>query len=193
LTGSPFAEFAAQKAGLDRPKAAVAITRTAHLFRIGLPRFTAFRQFLVNWRATIVRKLPPPRSAIRSHPAEPLCGLPTVPAHGGSTCRPVTHPCRAVGRRGYRPGGPPAARALAVLPRRTSHSRMRGVSRRACCRRVSGAPWPCGEPAVAGEAVDRAASLPPEQVVVRLDPGELQSRGLPTWQRRTRPRVPRAG
>jgi hypothetical protein len=162
LTGSPLPS-SPRRSGLDRRKAAATTRRTAHLFRIGLPCFTAF--LLVIWRATIVWKLPPARSAIRhSHPAEPLCGLPTVPAHGGSTCRPVTHPCRAVGRRGSRrPGGPPAARALAVLPRPTSHStRVRGVSRQACCRRVSGAPGLCGEPAVASEAVDRAASLPPE-------------------------------
>src|SRR5216683_558149 len=49
----------------------------------------------------------------------------------------MTHLCRAAGRRGSRPGGPPAGRALAAPPRRTSHStRVRGVLLRACCQRV---------------------------------------------------------
>jgi hypothetical protein len=38
-----------------------------------------------------VRNLPPMRFAIRhSHPAQPLCGLPTVQVHGGSTSRVMT-------------------------------------------------------------------------------------------------------
>src|ERR1700730_2494115 len=40
---------------------------------------------------SFVRNLPPMRSAIRhSRPAQPLCGLPTVQVHGGSTCRLMT-------------------------------------------------------------------------------------------------------
>src|SRR6266705_612995 len=105
----------------------------------------------------------------------------------------MTRLCRVAGRRGSRPGGPPAARALAAPPRRTAHStRVRGVLLWACCQRVPDVPAPCGEPVVAGEAVDCAAPVRSEWAGSQLEPGETRSRGPLAWQQRTPRRMPHA-